>query len=206
MNYTRLIVVLILVLVIVYINQTMREGLDLLPPCPDGQVRIPGTDNHCAVPGSTAAPSSQPTCPSGSTWNGTECRDNTTGSFVFPNCPDGYSLLGSKCWGRCPGDTGNFSRGQTCPPVTSAMPSTGTPTNTATTRTLADVNKEIEYLKSIGLNEGSDNDSMKRLVAERASLGAPPPISTPPYSNNPSALANIPTPSMTCAAENFSSF
>jgi hypothetical protein len=74
------------------------------------------------------------------------------------------------------------------------------------TRTLADVRKDIDYLKSVGINEGSENDTMKRLIAERASLGGAPPISTPPYSNNPSALANVPTPSMSCAAENFSSF
>jgi len=218
MNYRRLIVILILVLFIAYMNRTMREGLESstsiptlpisLPPCPNGQVRIPEADNECAVPGSTAAPSAQPTCPTGSKWNGTECRDNTTGSFVFPDCPVGYSQLGTKCWGKCPGDTGSFNIGKTCPPRTTTAPGAATtPTPaTATTRTLADVRKDIDYLKSVGINEGSENDTMKKLITERASLGGAPPISTPAYSNKPSALANVPTPILACAAENFSSF
>ena len=106
----------------------------LLPQCPGGQVRIPEADNECAVPGSTAAPSSQPTCPSGSTWNGRECRDNTSGAFVFPDCPvGGYSLLGTKCWGKCPGDTGSFNIGKTCPPATTPPPPATTPPPPATT-------------------------------------------------------------------------
>ena len=223
MNYIRLSVIIVLVLFIVYINRTIREGLDLLPPCPDGQVKIPEADNECAVPGSTAAPSAQPTCRAGSTWNGNGCTDSTTGAYVFSDCPDGYALLGTKCWGRCPGDTRPFFgiNSKTCPPSTPSAPGSSAATGptpntppsaapaapaTPPTRTLADVTKDIDYLKSIGLNEGSENDTMKRLVAERASLGGAPPISTPPYSNSPSALANVPTPSMSCAVENFSSF
>lgn len=115
------------------------------------------------------------------------------------------------CFYPCP--SGTVADGATCVP---SGPSAGTPSTAGAaapaapaatpTRSLADVIKDIDYLKSIGLNEGSENDSMKRLVAERASLGAAPPISTPPYSNSPSALANVPSPSMSCAVENFSSF
>ena len=229
MDYRRLIVILILVLVIAYMNRTMCEGLEsststptmssLLPQCPGGQVRIPEADNECAVPGSTAAPSAQPTCPPGSAFGtytssfgepstGTGCVDNKTRAFVpaVPECPTGYFLFGTKCWGKCPGDTGSFNIGKTCPPVTTTTPVTTTPPVAASTRSLADVTKDLDYLKSIGFTERSENDTMKKLVAERASLGGAPPISTPPYSNNPSALANVPTPSMSCAAENFSSF
>jgi hypothetical protein len=134
--------------------------------------------------------------------------DNKTRAFVpaVPECPTGYFLFGTKCWGKCPGDTGSFNIGKTCPPVTTTTPVTTTPPVAASTRSLADVTKDLDYLKSIGFTERSENDTMKKLVAERASLGGAPPISTPPYSNNPSALANVPTPSMSCAAENFSSF
>jgi hypothetical protein len=200
----------------------MREGFDS-DQCPYGQVRIPEADNDCAVPGSTVAPSVTPPCPTGTTFNGNVCVDNITREFrsLAGDCPSDYILLGSKCWGKCPGepDPVDGVRRKTCLPRTTpgSSAATGpTPTTPAAavaaapaatpTRTLVDVNKDIDYLKSIGLNEGSENDSMKRLVAERASLGGAPPISTPPYSNNPSALANVPTPSMTCAAENFSSF
>lgn len=213
MNYTRLIIIIALVLVIAYMNRSVREGMDLRVPCPDGQVLIPGAD-VCDVPGSTAAPSAEPTCPPGSTRSATGCENNTTRAFVFPDCPSGYGLIGTKCWGACPGNKyGNNMK--TCRTDASSAPNSGSVTPASTpaaapaatpTRTLADVTKDIDYLKSIGLNEGSDNDGMKRLVAERASLGGAPPVTTPPYSNSPSALANVPSPSMSCAVENFSSF
>jgi hypothetical protein len=222
MNYTRLIIIIALVLFIAYMNRSVREGLDS-DPCPDGQVKIPEADNSCAVPGSTAAPSVAPPCPTGTTFNRNVCVDSTTREFrsLAGECPSGYIQLGSKCWGKCPGepDPVDGVRRKTCPPRTTpasgsatgptpTTPAAADPAAPATppTRTLADVTKDIDYLKSIGLNEGSENDSMKRLVAERASLGGAPPISTPPYSNSPSALANVPTPSMSCAVENFSSF
>ena len=126
MDYRRLIVILILVLFIAYMNRTMREGLNLLVPCPDGQVRIPESNNACDIPGSTAAPSAEPTCPPGSTFGtytssfgqpitGEGCADNTTRAFVFAVCPNGYNLLGTKCFGPCPGNNyGNSST--TCRP------------------------------------------------------------------------------------------
>lgn len=108
------------------------------------------------------------------------------------------------CFYPCP--SGSVADGATCVPNGPPATTTTTPTTPATTRSLADVNKDLDYLKSIGFTETSENDTMKKLIAERASLGGAPPISTPPYSNSPSALANVPTPSMSCAAENFSSF
>ena len=42
------------------------------------------------------------------------------------------------------------------------------------TKRLAQIAKDIEYLKSVGLTESSDNETMKKLVAERKSLTDPP--------------------------------
>lgn len=207
MDYRRLIVILILVLLIAYMNRTMREGFDL-PPCPSGQVRIGSTyAAPCGVPGSTLIGRYKgppdPTCETGYRFDTRfGCVKGEGDSMVLDGkitCPPGSELLngGNQCY-QCPAGTTRV--GMLCSP--SASPST-TP---APTRTLADVRKDIDYLKSVGITETSENDTMKKLIAERASLGGAPPISTPAYSNRPSALANVPTPVLACAAENFSSF
>ena len=49
-------------------------------------------------------------------------------------------------------------------------------TDDAKTKRLAEINKDITYLKSLGLNETSDNATMKRLVAERNNLNPPSPV------------------------------
>lgn len=229
MDYRRLVVILILVLFIAYMNRTIREGLD--SECPPGESKI---DNSplCGKPGSTLRNvykgDINPTCKPGFTYLGGagQCAStNENGQMIpaFGNmvCPVGteavvFSFPGQgrdasgnpiiqrdeKCFYPCP--SGTVADGRICVPT---GPSSTTPTPAAaTTRSLADVNKDIDYLKSRGFTEMSENDTMKKLIAERASLGGAPPISTPAYSNAPSALANVPTPSMTCAAENFSSF
>lgn len=38
------------------------------------------------------------------------------------------------------------------------------------TKRLAQINKDIEYLKSVGMTESSENDTMRKLVAERKQL------------------------------------
>ena len=74
---------------------------------------------------------------------------------------------------------------------------------------LAQVNADIAYLKSIGLTETSDNETMKARVAERAQLekGATAPMSTPlrdkPATPPPPQLP--PVPAMKCSIENFGS-
>jgi hypothetical protein len=39
---------------------------------------------------------------------------------------------------------------------------------------LTQIDKDIKYLKSVGISETSDNETMKKLVAERTKLRAPP--------------------------------
>ena len=51
-------------------------------------------------------------------------------------------------------------------------------TGEAKTKRLAEIDKELTYLKSLGLTETSDNDTMKKLVAERDSLNPPSPEQT----------------------------
>ncbi len=74
---------------------------------------------------------------------------------------------------------------------------------------LAQVNADIAYLKSIGLTETSNNETMKARVAERAQLekGATSPVSTPlrdkPATPPPPQLP--PVPAMKCSIENFGS-
>ena len=43
-------------------------------------------------------------------------------------------------------------------------------TNEKTIARLTEIDKDIAYLKSVGLTETSDNDTMKKLVAERNKL------------------------------------
>jgi len=93
---------------------------------------------------------------------------------------------------------------------------TPTPTPAPTTggRSLADINKEIDYLKSLGLTETSDNDAMKKAVAERNALqGAGverpqpsnPAVASPPTTPPPPETAP-PKPVMSCNIENFASY
>ncbi len=51
-------------------------------------------------------------------------------------------------------------------------------TGEAKTKRLAEIDEELTYLKSLGLTETSDNETMKRLVAERNTLNAPAPLSS----------------------------
>jgi cytoskeletal protein RodZ len=80
--------------------------------------------------------------------------------------------------------------------------------NPSSTR-LDQVNADIAYLKSIGLTETSDNETMKARVAERARLEqtATPPVSTPLRDQpaTPPAPQLPPVPAMKCSIENFGS-
>ena len=80
--------------------------------------------------------------------------------------------------------------------------------NPSSTR-LDQVNADIAYLKSIGLTETSDNETMKARVAERARLEqtATPPVSTPLRDQpaTPAAPQLPPVPAMKCSIENFGS-
>jgi hypothetical protein len=74
---------------------------------------------------------------------------------------------------------------------------------------IAQVNADIAYLKSIGLSETSDNETMKARVAERARLEqtATAPVSTPLRDRpaTPPAPQLPPVPAMKCSIENFGS-
>jgi hypothetical protein len=81
-------------------------------------------------------------------------------------------------------------------------------------RTLDIVNKEIDDLKKFGLTETSDNEAMKKLVAERNALqgagverpgSSTPPAASPPTTPTPGAAAP-PKPVMSCNIENFASY
>jgi hypothetical protein len=100
----------------------------------------------------------------------------------------------------------------TAPAVVPAVSPSPTPTTGG--RSLAEINKEIDYLKSVGLTETSENDTMKKAVAERNALqGAGverPQPSTPaaasPPTTPPPAPAAPPKPVMSCNIENFASY
>jgi hypothetical protein len=71
-----------------------------------------------------------------------------------------------------------------------------------------------DYLKSIGLTETSDNDTMKKAVAERNALNgagverpqpSTPPAASPPTTPPPGVSAP-PKPVMSCNIENFASY
>ena len=51
-------------------------------------------------------------------------------------------------------------------------------TGEAKTKRLAEIEKDITYLKSVGITESSENETMKRLLAERNTLSAPVPLSS----------------------------
>lgn len=74
---------------------------------------------------------------------------------------------------------------------------------------IAQVNADIAYLKSIGLSETSDNETMKARVAERSQLEqvATAPVSTPLRDTpaTPPAPQLPPVPAMKCSIENFGS-
>jgi hypothetical protein len=83
---------------------------------------------------------------------------------------------------------------------------------------LAEVNADIAYLKSVGLSEDSDNETMRARVAERAQLekATSPPPSAPlldqpaaaPLRDQPAkpiAPSLPPVPAMKCSIENFGS-
>lgn len=74
---------------------------------------------------------------------------------------------------------------------------------------IAQVNADIAYLKSIGLSETSDNETMRARVAERAQLekAATAPASTPLRDKpaTPQAPQLPPVPAMKCSIENFGS-
>ena len=90
----------------------------------------------------------------------------------------------------------------------------GTPTLIPGTagRTLALINKDIDDLKKFGITETSDNEAMKKLLAERATFqmsdipeSSTPPAASPPTSPPPAAAAP-PKPVMSCNIENFASY
>lgn len=73
---------------------------------------------------------------------------------------------------------------------------------------LSQIQGDIYYLKSIGLTETSNNETMKRLVAERNELEksvAPPPVASPLRDTpvTPPAPLLPPVPAMKCSIENF---
>lgn len=95
----------------------------------------------------------------------------------------------------------------TPPPTPTLIPGTAG-------RTLAEINKEIDDLKKFGLTETSDNEAMKKLVAERNALqgagverpgSSTPPAASPPTTPPPAAAAP-PKPVMSCNIENFASY
>jgi hypothetical protein len=51
-------------------------------------------------------------------------------------------------------------------------------TGEAKTKRLAEIEKDITYLKSVGINESSSNETMKKLLAERNTLNVPAPLSS----------------------------
>jgi hypothetical protein len=51
-------------------------------------------------------------------------------------------------------------------------------TGEAKTKRLAEIDKDITYLKSLGITESSENETMKRLLAERNTLNVPAPLSS----------------------------
>jgi hypothetical protein len=51
-------------------------------------------------------------------------------------------------------------------------------TGEAKTKRLAEIEKDITYLKSVGITESSENETMKKLLAERNTLNAPAPLSS----------------------------
>jgi len=65
-------------------------------------------------------------------------------------------------------------------------------TGEAKTKRLAEIEKDITYLKSVGLTETSDNETMKKLVAERNSLNAPAPPPAAPVAVSAPAPAKVP--------------
>ena len=66
-------------------------------------------------------------------------------------------------------------------------------TTEQTVTRLTEIDKDIAYLKSVGLTETSDNDTMKTLVAERDRLKA----SVPPQSSTVVTPDLTPTPEVT---------
>jgi len=227
MDYRRFIVVLILGIFIVYMNRTIREGLD--SECPPGESKI-GNSPLCGKPGSTLRNvykgDINPTCKPGFTYLGGAgvcASKNENGQMIpaFGNmvCPAGteavvFSFPGQgrdasgnpiiqrdeKCFYPCP--SGTVADGRICVPT---GPSSTTPTPAAATPlTLEEVNNAINDLKSFGLLESNpDNEAMKKLVAERAALIARQPVEVP---NVQKDLANVPIPSMRCSTENFAAF
>jgi len=51
-------------------------------------------------------------------------------------------------------------------------------TGEARTKRLAEIEKDITYLKSVGINESSSNETMKKLLAERNTLNPPAAVSS----------------------------
>jgi hypothetical protein len=51
-------------------------------------------------------------------------------------------------------------------------------TGEAKTKRLAEIEKDITYLKSVGINESSSNETMKKLLAERNTLNPPAALSS----------------------------
>jgi tryptophan synthase alpha subunit len=51
-------------------------------------------------------------------------------------------------------------------------------TGEAKTKRLAEIEKDITYLKSVGITESSENETMKKLLAERSTLNPPAAVSS----------------------------
>jgi hypothetical protein len=83
------------------------------------------------------------------------------------------------------------------PVVTSPAPSS----SQQKTKRLAEIEKDITYLKTVGLTETSDNETMKKLVAERNSLNSPtkPPLAI--KSPEPAKVPEKPVPWSLCSIE-----
>ena len=65
-------------------------------------------------------------------------------------------------------------------------------TGEARTKRLAEIEKDINYLKSVGITESSSNETMKKLVAERNSLNAPAASAAAPVAVSAPTPAKVP--------------
>ena len=148
-----------------------------------------------------------PTCPAGYSYAGgsNSCIPNGGGDFI---CPSGNTKMVGRNGDRfcIPNERLQqaVSSGQATvdksapanppatppakPPATPPAKPPATPPVDTTAKRLDEIEKDIAYLKTVGMTEKSDNETMKKLVAERK------------------RLKPAPKPVMACNLENFAPF